>query len=62
MKINNSLTENDNDKIEFNFQLEHHFQHQQTNENGWILDKIIAMKIFFLKLVNQMVRVTINYL
>ena len=49
MNINHSLTENDIDKIDINSQLEHQIQNQETEESGWIFDKINSMRIRFYK-------------
>ena len=49
LNINNNLTESDIDNIDVMSQLEHQIQIQETNESGWIFDKINAMKISFYK-------------
>ena len=49
LKINHNLTESDIDNNDVKSQLEHQFQVQETNESGWIFDKIKSMKILFYK-------------
>ena len=49
LKINNSLTEIDFDKIDIKPQLEHEIQIQETEESGWMFAKINSMKIRFYK-------------
>ena len=45
LNINITLTESDIDNIDIEPQLEHQIQFQETNESGWIFDKINSMKI-----------------
>ena len=40
LNINNNLTEVDNNNIDVKSQLEHQIQIQETNESGWIFNKI----------------------
>ena len=47
--INNKLTETDINNIDVKSQLQHPIQIQETKESGWIIDKIISMKIRFYK-------------
>ena len=49
LKINQNLTESDIDNIDVRSQLEHQIQIQETEESGWIFDKINSMKISFYK-------------
>ena len=49
LSINNNLTETDINNINVKSQLEHQTQIQETNESGWIFDKINSMKIRFYK-------------
>ena len=49
LNINYNLTETDINNIDVKSQLEHQIQVQETNESGWIFDKINAMKIRFYK-------------
>ena len=49
LKINHKLTEFDIENIDIRSQLEHQIQVQETNESGWIFDKINSMKISFYK-------------
>ena len=49
LNINNNLTETDVNNIDVKSQLEHQIQIQETNESGWIFDKINSMKIIFFK-------------
>ena len=49
LKINRNLTESDIGNIDVKSQLEHQIQIQETEESGWIFDKINSMKILFYK-------------
>ena len=49
LNINHNLTESDIDNIDVRCQLEHQIQIQETEESGWIFDKINSMKISFYK-------------
>ena len=51
MNINHNLTEKDIDNSDVKSQLEHQIQIQETEESGWIFDKIISIKIRFYKTV-----------
>ena len=47
LNINIKLTESDIDNNDIKSQLEHQIQIQETEESGWIFDKINSMKISF---------------
>ena len=49
LTINNNLTETDCNIIDVRSQLEHQIQIQETEDSGWILDKINSMEITFYK-------------
>ena len=49
LNINHNLTESGFKNFDVKTQLEHQTQIQETKENGWMLDKIIAMKKRFYK-------------
>ena len=47
LKINHNLTESDINNIDVRSQLQHQIQIQETEESGWIFDKINSLKISF---------------
>ena len=49
LNFDHKLTENDNNNIEVKSDLKHQIQIQETNDSGWLFDKIISMKIGFYK-------------
>ena len=49
LKISHNITKSDIDNIDVESQLEHQIQVQETEESGWIFDKINSMKISFFK-------------
>ena len=49
LSITHILTKSDIDIIDVRSQLEHQIQIQETEESGWIFDKINSMKISFYK-------------
>ena len=51
LNITHKLTESDINNIDVRSQLENQIQIQETNESGWIFDKINSMKISFYKTV-----------
>ena len=52
LNINHNLTEKDVNNIDVKSPLEQQIQQQEMKDSRWRFDKIIAMTIYFLKLVN----------
>ena len=49
LKIFKNLTENDNDMIDFESQLEYRIHVQEKKDSGWVFDEINSMEIRFYK-------------